>query len=426
VTRAPRLALAAGVLLAVLVLAGVLVLMSRGPEDAAPPPLRGRTLSAEGFVDSIAVGVHFHYTDTAYGRAREVVQRLRELGVRHVRDGMPTPGGPLAAGLQAARAAGVSATLVTPEVTVDPDVAVADALRILGPDHIDAFEAPNELDNSGDPGWLASLRSYMPRLASAVRRQAPGVPVLGPSLVHEASRWMLPPRLPGLANLHPYPGGEPPEGPLGAALRGLRTAARRRGVVFTETGYHNALRATTGQPPTSEEAAAVYLPRLLLAAYGAGVRRTVVYELLDEKPNPDLSDPEQHFGLLRNDLSPKPAFQAIRALIEAVSATPGPSHGDPPRWRLRIGASGAVQRLTLARRDGSGLVALWRPVSVWDRHARRPVEPGALRVELLADGEARDVAVWRPSVSPRPVLRRTAARRLTLELAGDAVLVSFR
>jgi hypothetical protein len=425
VSRAPRLGLAAGVLSA-LVIAGVLVAVSRDPDNGPPPALRTGVLSAEGLAESIAVGTHFHYADTAYARVPGIVQRMRELGVRHLRDGMPTTGGPLADGLRAVRTAGLSATLVTPEVSIDPSAAVAESLRIMGRDHIDGFEAPNELDNSGDPGWLAALTSYMPRLASAVERQAPGVPVLGPSLVHEASRWMLPRDLPGLVNVHPYPGGGPPEPPLGATLRGLPPGTARRNVVFTESGYHNALRASTGQPPASEEAAAVYLPRLLLAAYGAGVRRTVVYELLDEKPNPDLGDPEQHFGLLRNDLSPKPAFHAIRTLIAAVRASPGAGRRDPPNWRLRHRRPQDVQRLTLGRRDGSQLVAVWRPVSVWDRDARRPLEVSPLSVELLFEPDAQDVAVWRPSVYSEPVARRDAAHRLALELTGDAVLVSFR
>ena len=100
-----------------------------------------------------------------------------------------------------------------------------------------------------------------------------------------------------------------------AARRGRARARRKRGLVFTETGYHNALHDRADQPPASEEAAAVYFPRLLLAAFGLGARRTFIYELLDEKPDPGLADLQQHFGLLRNDFSPKPAFTAIKTLI---------------------------------------------------------------------------------------------------------------
>ena len=44
--------------------------------------------------------------------------------------------------------------------------------------------------------------------------------------------------------------------------------------------------------------------------FRAGIPRTYAYELIDEKPDAALTDPEQHFGLLRNDFSEKPAFTA--------------------------------------------------------------------------------------------------------------------
>ena len=153
------------------------------------------------------------------------------------------------------------------------------------------------------------------------------MPVIGPSFVDSANRRRLPADLPGLFNAHPYPGGGPPETVLGDAAREYSSEPRRSGMVFTETGYHNALRDTTDQPPASEEAAAVYFPRLLVTAFGVGARRTFIYELLDEKPDPGLGDLQQHFGLLRNDLSPKPAFTAIKTLIAAVNASPGEANG---------------------------------------------------------------------------------------------------
>ena len=424
-TRSRRLAVAAALAL-VLVAAGVAVVATREPEPARPPVLRSVELEAEDFLDSIGVVGHFQYADTAYGRATEAVARLRELGVRHLRDGMPAPGQPLAAGLRAVRATGIGATLVSPEVRRDPVVGVADSVRIVGARGIVAFEGPNELDDSGDPNWAAALAAHMPALAAAVRDRATDAALIGPSFVDpSSSRSLLPRDLPGQLNGHPYPGGGPPEGALGAELRRLPAGALRRGVVFTETGYHNALAATDGQPPASETAAATYLPRLLLTAFGAGVKRTFVYELLDEKPDPSLGDAEQHFGLLRNDLSPKPAFTALQRLIAVVRTSPGTGRGRL-RWELRPGGPGDVRRLTLVRRDGSRVLALWRPESIWDERARRPRDLPPLPVELRFGRDAREVAVWRPSLSERPVLRRAAARRLSLYLGGDLVLVSLR
>lgn len=419
-TRRLALALAAAVT-AVAAAALVVALVGRDPR---PPTLSSKALPAEALIDSIGVVVHFHYADTPYGRRDDVVARLRELGVRHIREGMPEPTGPLADGLRAARAAGIRASVGTGEIDVDPQQAVANSLDVMG-GSIDSFEGPNELDNSGDPDWPGTLRAYMPRLAAAVREQAPGVPLIGPSFIDPLNRDRIPRDLPGAFNGHPYSGGEPPEPALERALSERRATARGRAAYFTETGYHNALAATTGQPPASEQAAAIYIPRLLVTAFGAGVRRTYVYELLDEQPDPELLDPEWHFGLLRNDLSPKPAFTAVRTLIAALGATPGGRSRGPLAWSLDTDGE-QVERLQLVRADGSRVIALWRAVSVWDQHERHATDPGRARVELFFGGlGGRDVEVWRPSVSDRPVLRRERARRLALQLEGDLVLVSL-
>jgi hypothetical protein len=295
---------------------------------------------------------------------------------------------------------------------------------------IDAFEAPNELDNtaiSGATDWLGQLRAYMPALAAAVRRQAPGVPVLGPSLIDSGNRTKLPRDLPGWYNGHPYSGGVEPEPALKQAVLERRATTPHRPAVFTEAGYHNAMNATTGQAPVSEEAAAVYIPRLLMTAFGAGVKRTFLYEFADEKPDPGLIDPEQHFGLLRNDLSPKPAFTAVQTMIHAVEQSSGPASSPQLGWRLDVDGGDEVKRLTLERRDGSRVIALWRPVSVWNIQTRQPVDPGQVRVRLRFGGPgARDVTVWHPSVSTQPVLRQAHARRLGLSLGADLVLVSVR
>jgi hypothetical protein len=417
------LALAAA---AALALAGAALLLAVDGGDTEAPPLRSDSLSAEALVDSVGVVVHFNYVGTAYERQPEVLSRLRELGVHHIRDAMPSPNEPLEAGLRAARAEGIRATLATGDPARDPARAVAESLAVMG-DDVAAFEGPNELDNTGDPAWPATLRRYMPALAAAVRRQAPGVPVIGPSFVNPASRSQIPPDLPGMLNGHPYPGGKPPEPVLGEALRELGRGALESGVVFTETGYHNALAGSGEHPPVSEQAAAVYMPRLLVTAFGAGVRRTFIYQLADEVPDPGLGDPAQQFGLLRSDLSPKPAFTAVQTLMAALRTSPGETSGGRLPWNLRVADGGDVNRLTLMRRDGSQVIALWRPVSVWDRDARRPVDPSPLPVGLsFGLRGARDIAVWRPSVSPRPVLVRDHAGRLPLELGGDLVLVSFR
>jgi hypothetical protein len=416
-------------LVALLVVLAVSIAIETGHENGGPPlgapAVRTRSLPADAFVNSIGVSVHLPYTDTAYASQSEIIARLQELGISHVRDGMPLGRPALVQGLPALRAAGIRATLVG-EIDRDPNASVAESIAVMG-GAIDAFEAPNELDNGGAPDWLALLSAYMPALASAVRQQAPGVSVVGPSLIDSGNRTKLPRDLPGMFNGHPYSGGVEPEPALTQALLERRITAPGRAAVFTEAGYHNALQATTGQAPVSEAAAAIYIPRLLITAFGAGVKRTFIYEFVDEKPDPGLIDPEQHFGLLRNDLSPKPAFTAVQTMIRAVEQSSGPASSPQLGWRLEVNGGDEVKRLTLERRDGSRVIALWRPVSVWDIQDRHPIDPGLVRVRLGFGGSgARDITVWRPSVSTQPVLRQAHARQLGLSLGADLVLVSVR
>jgi hypothetical protein len=398
---------------------------ARGPDTARQaelprlPPVRVARASA--FLDSIGVGLHLNYVDTAYGRQAEVIERLRELGVRHIRDAVPVNAPPLSQGLRAATDLGARATLVI-DIKIPPRTGVADALREVGPG-VEAFEPPNELDTSGLPDWSGRLRAFLPALRMAIRENGVDVPVVGPSFVDVANYRSVAPSGYDMVNVHAYQGGKPPEAPLEEHLRRARELVPRRPIVFTETGYHNALATRSGQPPVSERAAAAYMPRALLWAFAAGVRRTFVYELLDEKPDPQLLDPEQHFGLLRQDLSPKPAFLALRNLIAAVRRSPGTAGRSAVA--PTISASEPVERVVLERADGSFAVALWRPAAVWDRSTRRPLDPGRASVRLTWPEAVHDLTEVRPTRGGEPVRSVGSTDRLELELEGDVALVSY-
>jgi hypothetical protein len=112
--------------------------------------------------------------------------------------------------------------------------------------------------------------------------------------------------------------------------------------------------------------------------------------------------------------------------MRAVRTSPGRGSPDQSRWRLEGDGKADIQRLTLVRDDQSRLIAVWRAVSVWDRDARQPLRVDVRRLEVVLPAGARDVTVWRPSVSTQPVLRRSAIERLELRLGGDVVLISLR
>ncbi len=85
----------------------------------------------------------------------------------------------------------------------------------------------------------------------------------------------------------------------------------------TETGWFTG----TANEAVSEAAQAKYVPRLYLEYYLHGIKRCCYYELLDEGTN--AADSEATRGLLRNDLTPKPAYTALQNLLSLLK-DPGP------------------------------------------------------------------------------------------------------
>ena len=397
----------------------------RGPE----------VVPAQRFVDSIGVNVHTSYADTAYGNRAGVRAAVRELGVRHIRDGLVVRRPDQYAALRALARDRISADLILGDPrgrfgTGTLDQQVATLGREL-PGVVETVEGPNEYDGSGDPAWPKSLAAYQRRLGDLVRGDpsAPKVPIVGPSLI-DASDWS---RLGDLrsaldvANVHWYPAGEPPtRDALDAQIRLVRRGTGRAPVYVTESGYHNAPRApATAQPGVSERAAAAYLPRLLLSDFEAGATRTYVYELVDERADPGATDPEQHFGLVRHDFSRKPAFAALRNTI-ALLADPGPSFEPSP---LDVSASGdePLGHLLLEKRDGTYYLALWRPgASLWSTSSRADLTPSPVTVRVRLGRRAQRVRAYDPVRSVRPLASWERTDAVSLELGGDAVLLEIR
>ena len=79
------------------------------------------------------------------------------------------------------------------------------------------------------------------------------------------------------------------------------------------------------------------MPRLLLEHFMRGEQRFYSYELIDEFVDPEQTNPEANFGLLRRDLTPKPAYTAMKTLL-------GPAVGPRPGVRPRL-AAGRGRRL---------------------------------------------------------------------------------
>lgn len=338
-------------------------------------------------MNSVGVNVHMSYFDTSYGRWQEVRDKLVELGVRHVRDGACPGCTEQRRRLLALAAAGIRTDYIMGRPGGDSVFAMVKMLAGPMRSTVDSVEGPNEYDASGDTRWVSHLRRYQCRLSRLVRHTPGlrGVPLFGPTLVSGGDFRRLGNlgRCVDFGNVHPYSGGQLPAASLQYNRHVEELVAPRRPVVATETGFHNAIRSTSGNRPVSEAAQAQYVPRLFLDFFSAGVVRTYLYELLDERPNPSRTDLERHFGLLRWNFSEKPAFRSLETLLSTVApVTAAPFPLVPLDYGIDQGGPSDLRQLLLQTGPGTYALVLWRNVSVWNPVTLRPqhVTPALVHV----------------------------------------------
>jgi hypothetical protein len=421
-------------LLAVLLLSAVLG--SPAQASAVEQPLVPAQ-SARAFGDSVGVNVHLLHEDTSYGRFDVVRSRLRELGVRYVRDGLCATCANQVERLRALADVGIRAHLIASRLYADQGAMLSELQANLNKirerlrETVVSIGAPNEPDQQGVSDWIGLTRVFQRELWSRVKGDPAlaHLPVIGPAVVHHANR----PALGDLSayldqgNMHPYPGGGTPLHNLEDERQRALPISGSKPLVATEVGYHSDLTTTSGHHPASERAIAVYTPRLVLEGFRGGVVRTFIYELADGWPQggqpSNVSALENSFGLLRGDLSPKPSFLALRNLMRVVDAGSAPVAAP---GGLRFGLEGAppdLRLLLLRSADGSFALVLWREVSVWDRLARQDLAPAADPFEVVL-GEPVELAQrFDPVDSDAERGRWERPERIPVDVAGAPVVL---
>lgn len=344
--------------------------------------------SADAFVDSVGVNIHLHYTDTAYGNFTSVEQALKALGVRHVRDGLiDSREMSYYDRHNELGRAGIKGLFITSEGQTAQ--LLSDYPRRMH-DSFEAYEAPNEFDAKRSPTWAARLNVFMPLLANAVKSDATTsrFPIVGPSLTRAES---FPHTVDAVqyfdfANLHNYFGGHHPGthgwgnngyGSYEWNLRLAKLAWPQKPVMTTETGY---VTDPQNQQAVPEEVAGKYIPRLLLEQWLHNISRTYIYELLDLPPGRSVADGS--FGLLHHDFSPKPAYSAVRSLLQLL-ADPGPAFPLHDFDTTLAGDLTDVQHVLLEKRDGTFYLIVWVEQSDYDVNQKRvlPVPAHPLTIQ---------------------------------------------
>lgn len=415
-------------------------------DEPAPVTDSNTALPANALIDSMCVATHWGYLDTPYGsNYKGVKQKLVELGIRHIRDGGSSDD--FIAKIKELGAVGIKTTFVLdPQTGVAPNPSywvkapsyyINDFVKNkVGTNAISAVEVLNEIDLFHDqnggyywrPGDREKLnndpnsRFYWKTYAESVTKDTwralksdpvtADVKVIGPSLGRSYDYSSKSP-LGDLSayvdwgNFHPYPGGgngysEPSsyntiakyhwhgnfpsvnidEWPY--AFDVYQPPFGSKPMAATETGYNT----STASKGISEKMHGKYIPRLFLEYFRKGIVRTCSYELVDEWNQP--GNPEANYGLLRHDLSPKPAYTALKNLIgllkdSGASFTPGSLDYtltvNPP---AKYNRTQYVRDLLLQKRDGSFYLVLWHEISNGDTSSTpvRAIAPPPMPTKL--------------------------------------------
>ncbi len=367
-TYATKISNIAGVRLSVpsVVIAIFCAVLSLSPVQAEEP------ISSESIADSVGINVHLHYTDTPYSNFPLVEGLLKDLHVRHIRDGLvDTTWDEFYKRHNALGALGIGCVYVTSPKQ-------GDSLLAAYPQRMrqdfEGYEGPNEYNNSGDSQWPETLKEFLPRIQNAAKN-ASGVDgrtlVIGPSLT-QADAY---PKAAGLehyfdyANLHNYLAGRNPGTPgWGGGGYGsinwnqnlARKAWGEKPIMTTEIGYNTDSSNKQGIP---EDIQAKYMPRLILEQLMHGIVRTYIYELIDVGPK--VSKNDAAFGLVRNDGSHKPAFNAIKSLMQVTTDLDGKADLKDLPMQLS-GETNNVHHLLARRSDGTYLLFIWDEESSFD------------------------------------------------------------
>jgi hypothetical protein len=432
------MALAFAALIALLALApsALAVEPEVGLEDqiAVAAPAQVAATPADAVVESIGVNTHLGYTDTPYNDFATVRQRLRELGIRYIRDGVSQNRPEVYAKMRELAADGIHLDAIAGDPLQRWNIGTIDQQLDLIQQELGSavvsIEGPNEYDLQGDPDWSSVLRSYTQQLWAGVkaRPSLAGLPVLCPSIVRRENMALEGDLTPwcDYGNTHTYLSGEMPErdsiwdGELSAAASNSGV----KPVQVTETGYHNGVNGTVGHLPTSELASGVYMPRLFLENFRRGLVRSYAYELLDQRDDPSKTDIEAAFGLLRNDFSKKPAAVAVERLIGLLSDRGAGFEPTGLAYRLE-GAPATARQLLLQKRDGSFDLVLWNAVSVWDPEQRVDTNPPDVPVTLALDEPVASAEVFEPNVAAEPVASFADPTGISLDLSERVTVVEL-
>jgi hypothetical protein len=370
-----------------------------------------QAIKADDLVDSIGVNTHFSYTNTYYyQKYSQAIAAVSAAGIRHIRDGyyLWPAGNQMYKIHQTLKNAGIGTDYV---VSYNPLTTVADLTlfqSLVG--DMESIEGPNEIDLNGGSNWTISLNGFLPVLRLA--GSALHVPVLGPSLFQQKSYNALGDISQSVdyTSLHIYFGGRNPGsngwgsgdaqghsyGSIAWWLDNSNISASGAIPYVTETGYIQY--ASTSKPYTVPySVASVYTIQTVFEMLTHGIKRTYVYELMDDPSSPG-------YGMMTNTLQPKYSYTALKSLTGLLNDRGASFMPGKLQYSL-TGSTANVHHLLMQKRDGSFYLALWLNLPIYDPATNKTISVAPQKVTVTLD--AAHGVVRNSSISSSGVLNTT-------------------
>jgi hypothetical protein len=381
---------------------------------------------ADGFVDSMGTNIHTAFGGNFISNPQGVANVLNDIGIRYVRDIPTTPNR-----LNALTAAtGVKVCVISQYYwdyanAFDPKNFDAFWAQVKQVNNVGWLELPNEPQNFDN--YSDSLHAWTIKLYDAARAD----PTLANTPLVSCSVYYPTPSLADLSpyldygNIHSYPKIDGSPSNLPVYIANARSVTGDKPIFATETGYHNAYNASNNSG-VSEIASAKYLPRLYLEHFNAGVVKTFNYELINSFNDDTYTNGEAHFGLVRTDLTYKPAAFALKNLITLLK-DPGPSFTPAALDYTISSPTSDLEHTLLQKRDGTYWLALWQNVLSYDPVAHQDLVVDPVSVKLRFNGVPVVLAeTYRPTTSADVAGSVTAAELVNVAVNDQVTLLHLR
>jgi len=220
-------------------------------------------------------------------------------------------------------------------------------------------------------------------------------------------------------NMHSYPGGREPSYGLSGFISYAKYNSGSEPITATETGYNNLVGSAYG---ISEHAAAKYFPRLHFEYFNYEIERTYGYELLDLY---DDSTPLDHYGLIRNDWSYKPAAIALKNLFVILTDTL--SAWSPGNLDFDFkGNLTFIHWTLLEKKDQNFYLSIWQEIDSFDVETGKDItNPSIPLTVVLNQNGFISAQLYRPSNSTIAVANFTDLKNIQLQVPDEVIILRF-